>query len=583
MRVLFVLLVVLHGVVCAASMVVGHIAPGVSSGVMEIDQRIPGLSSDFEVEVLYKPFGKELCYVRWDIYGRVNDSGLALTAVLERNLLRGNPDDVIDGSEIYDILSNGWSSLRSCLRDDRGVSFSSDRRRLYKQHFDEMFPSNAQKVWNLLPAGCEAPFFDGEVRVLFSLGGYSCKPTLGNVPHQRSKSDQGSRLAVQRMEEVREPFVTKLCVAAEERLRSLEVAMQADARIVVQYCDVYARLSAVVWDGQGVLDSNNCSIGKFLRRCVMLGTSFGYKDEDAIKHYAFTSQSLTRGVLETFLSFDIMQGVRVKTFRGDPMLSSARLNNLPSYGWFIGPVLDFLSPFRPNAITVSFGGVRLEGIPIMPGVRTLRVSYDRVFPRSFLWGLKNHAERRGSDDGPHIHSERLVLGSLGKAVVQFQFDQEFYQVRWDIRGVFFKEKPAEEVLIDAFRSFDFKSDVDGKDVQSLLEQELPRRLERTKDVLAMLAKGEPECVAREGGMTYFSAGNPLCIEQFADMFPAAETKRWRVAFKGSQRSLCSKEVRVLFCSGSLVCSPAPNPAVMVKPLPECHQKQKRPPSTCVVM
>ena len=515
----------------------------------------------------------------WDISGFVTSSGAATKAVLERNLLNGRCGQVIDGSEIYDLLFNDNLSVAYCLTSGADLIFVDDEEdanvlrvkrvpdylkfRCSKaltvdiQSLEGMFPKGTYKKWRVLAPGWPVECADGELQILFDKGGYSCEDALEEevVAHLERSSPR----AVQMRQEVQEPFVTKLRALATERKRSLEEKTQGnDAKIVVKYMDSRHRLFGVEWDGKDVLDSKNRSIGAFLRYCILLGTSLGYTDEDEVRHYAFASYNLTRKVLRAFLGFDLVCDVRVKPLEEMPLLTASMFRALDLYGWTVSSQMP--CSYGPGSLSITFGGMTLKGTPMVR--KNCRVWGDlMVFPRSFLWGLESDRLLREKpegktwyDSGPHVQSEKLRLAELGKAFVQWKdHTGALYQVFWDIRPCSSRGDSAEKVLIGCFETIFYGqiSSADGQRIQDMLETELKR------------------CLLRGSGVDYeFCTERPLRLEQLAQMFPVDERWQWAPIFMGADMPFAAGEVRILFATGGLRCNLHPKPCVPQAALPE---------------
>ena len=494
-----------------------------------------------KVKVLFKPVGEELLCLYWDTYGIVDDRGLAADAVLERHLVNARSGQIIDGSEIGNLLSEGFFSLRACLREKTNVSFNTQEGHcLQLEHLDKMFPHGAPKTWRVLSAGCAEPCVDGEVKVLFDAGGYSCKPSV----KWGKRLTPGARL----MDDVQQPFVKKLRSSARTLLHALEGATRgADAKIIVRKVDNKFSMSGVEWDGKDVEDSSGRSIGSFLRDCILLGTSLGYTNEDAIRYYAFTNKSLVYGVLRKFLRFDLLCNNRVKPLDDVPLMSPFDLRKLHFYGWGVSPQGELQRPQNRETLSITFGGFTLEGVS-MKGLSVMSW-FEGIYPHNFLWGLESSqlikAKTFGTswyEYGAHAKSQRLLLGGLGKAALQYKSLQGYrYQAFWDIREVGFGEKSAEEVFEVCFQSAlsEVGFRVDGSSVCAMLKQELPK------------------CLERKIGVTYdMSKGKPLHAAQVVEMFSGDAGHQWSALLLGCEAScFLPGELRVFFSVGGLQCVP----------------------------
>ena len=501
-----------------------------------------------EVLVRFKPAGERQCCLRWDTYGLPSFFLIATEAVLERNLLNGNSGQVVDGSEIYALLNQGSCSLmhcppwrvRCCVNDSLPDVRSS---------FVEMFPEGAKKTWRVFAPGCLEGCADEEVQVLFFAGEYSCQPAC---KENNTCASPKSQRVLQMMQDVQGPFVARLRGFAKQRMRDVQAITQVEgAKIIVKHTDWLGRRFGVEWDGKDVLDRNGYSIGAFLRNCIMLGTSLGYVDEGAIRHYAFINNHLILRVLETFLVFDLLCDVRVKPLDGVMMLHASRLRIAELYSWTVMPRGSLLRTTSCNSWFITFGDVTLAGTFISDArVRVPGIYDDMVYPRSFLWGLESDRILREKPEGKtwceyHVRSDRIRLAEIGKAIVQFQpHEGRLHQVIWDIKDVVLGEGSAEEVLrqrfITAFRGGGaLVSDLNMLGVDQLLK----KRLE--------------EDLRKNDGLSYvFSEGEPLCFKQFLEMFPKGARKAWQCALVGDPRDFLKGEVRILFAGGGLRCLPA---------------------------
>ena len=383
---------------------------------------LPGTVDEHIAVVQFRAQNGQVYQVYWDTFGLMYNACTCVEAVLERNLLNGYNRGrfFVSDAELFELMTRASFGLHPCLWLKKRVAYDEhEAHPLRLKQLSEMFSRQKAKQWQVLSPGNygDDDLSIGEIRILFARGGYSCLPdcveealvfvtetlygqknystqlfpagglcdySVDLLAHARKTLDVSSPRCKQISEELREPFLRKLREAAQVNLRALEQALcEQGENVVVRRVTKSGEELAVVWDGSVVHDRDGKKLLDFLQACVMQGTSLGYTDENAVRHYAFINDSIGF-MLCSSLSLDLDLERNVKHYGWMPLLKSSHLRGFVQHAWCVVPQGRQMRPYRDSWV-ITFAGAMLVGVPLIVEQEKM---YGGLTPRCFLWGLE---------------------------------------------------------------------------------------------------------------------------------------------------------------------------------------------------
>lgn len=383
--------------------------PPTYAELFESESSKPPADIEPNVVVQFRSLDGTFFHLGWDTFGLMYTNARSVQMVLDQELNR-NAWITPPASSVSNLL-NGV--LKKCVERQKHVVYDLRAGKpLVKACFAQMFPRNACKKWEALPARYpgDGELAKEEIRILFPDGGYSCKPYSGRAPGPGFQKTQESAYPFKTPEE---RLACKVYEKAKAKIADLAKASMLDGGSVVVVCvNSEGCERRIYWPGRTVLDSESRGVLDFLRCCVLQGTNLSSVDELSVKHYAFVNHGL-HALLHTNLSYDIAGGYRADRLGQWDPLTAKDVKGLKPLVWTVVEEGEPQSPGVKNSCSITFAGVTLKGTPFV-GIDCPERIEGALLPGNYLWAYEyatlQKLKPKGKswyEPGPHRVSKKM--------------------------------------------------------------------------------------------------------------------------------------------------------------------------------